>query len=97
MSQKLKQDKKTSKGIGPDQETLKEEMDYWVKDFEKKISRTNDIQTAVDENKQNIDYNYELIKGLQKEIADIKKDMAQMKHYNFIAMKSRPLRDLSEQ
>jgi CRISPR/Cas system-associated exonuclease Cas4 (RecB family) len=75
--------------------SLQEEMDFWVKDFEKKIQRTNDIDLQVNENKQNIEYNYELIKALQKDIKEIKRTLLQLKHYNLIALKSRPLKELN--
>ncbi len=74
--------------------SLKEEMDYWVKDFEKKIRRTSETDILVAENKQNIDYNYELIQGLQKENEKLKKEIDELKHVNLIALKSRPLKSL---
>lgn len=74
--------------------TLKEEMDYWVKDFEKKIRRTSEIDIHVVENKQNIDYNYELIQGLQKENEKLRKEINELKHVSLIALKSRPLKNL---
>jgi ABC-type uncharacterized transport system ATPase subunit len=74
---------------------LKEEMDYWVKEFESKISRTSEINTLAEENKQNIDYNYELIKELQSKILKLEKEIEEVKHFNHIAIKSRPLRELS--
>lgn len=73
---------------------LKEEMDYWVKEFEQKISRTNDYGVQLAENTQNIEYNYELIKELQKEIVALKKEIQEVKHFNHIALKSRPLKEL---
>jgi hypothetical protein len=73
---------------------LQEEMDFWVKDFEKKIERTNELDLQVNENKQNIEYNYELIKSMQKEIKELQKTILQLKHYNIIAMKSRSLKEL---
>jgi len=78
------------------QSKLQEEMDFWVKDFEKKIQRTSEINVQAKENKENIDYNYELIKGLQKEIAELKKEINQVKHYNMIALKSRPLKEMGD-
>jgi len=73
---------------------LQEEMDFWVKDFEKKIQRTNEFDGQINENKQNIDYNYELMTSLKKELEQIKKDIVKLKHYNFIALKSRALKDM---
>jgi peptidoglycan hydrolase CwlO-like protein len=86
-------DKKETKAA-LNQETLLEEMDFWVKDFEKKIQRTSDMQTTVQENKQNIDYNYELIKELQKELTQMKKDITELRHASVIAMRSRPLKQI---
>jgi len=80
----------------PKEKNLKEELDYWVKDFEEKIEKTKDIDLQVSENTQNIDYNYELIKNLQKEIDKLKKDIEEIKHFNFIALKSRPLKSMDE-
>ncbi|MFT4303608.1 MAG: hypothetical protein ACMXYG_03520 [Candidatus Woesearchaeota archaeon] len=91
MSQKLKQNKKAN---SIQEETLKQEMDYWVKDFEKKISRTSDLSKVVEENRLNTDYNYELIKELQKEIEFLKKEISKIKNFNVIAMKSRPLKNM---
>ncbi len=73
---------------------LKEEMDYWVKDFETKIERTSETTTLAEENKQNIDYNYELVKELQKKIQSLEKEIQEVKHFNHIAIKSKPLREM---
>lgn len=73
---------------------LKEEMDYWVKEFETKIKRTSETTTLAEENKQNIDYNYELIKELQQKIVKLEKEINEVKHFNHVALKSRPLREL---
>lgn len=78
------------------QVNLQEEMDFWVKDFEKKIQRTNEFDSQINENKQNIDYNYELIGILKKELEQMKKDIVKLKHYNFIALKSRALKDIDD-
>ena len=76
------------------QVNLQEEMDFWVKDFERKIQRTNEFDNQINDNKQNIDYNYELISGLKKELDQIKKDIVKIKHYNFIALNSKALKDM---
>ncbi|MFT4343358.1 MAG: hypothetical protein ACMXYE_01275 [Candidatus Woesearchaeota archaeon] len=73
---------------------LKEELDYWVKDFEKKIQRTSEQDLRVDENTQNIEYNYELIKELQKDVTQIKKDIAEIRSSLVMALRSRPLKEL---
>ena len=74
---------------------LKEEMDYWVKEFETKIERTSETTTLVEENKQNIDYNYELIKELQNKIKSLEKEIQEVKHFNHVAIKSRPLQEMN--
>lgn len=74
---------------------LKEEMDYWVKEFESKINRTSETNTLAEENKQNIDYNYELIKELQAKIVNLEKEIEEIKHFNTIALKSRPLKEMN--
>lgn len=73
---------------------LKQEMDYWVKDFEKKIQRTSEAEVLISENKQNIDHNYELIQDLQRQINTQKKEIKQLKHHNLVAMKSRQLNEI---
>lgn len=73
---------------------LKEEMDYWVKEFENKIERTSETTSLAEENKQNINYNYELIKELQNKISKMEKEIDQVKHFNNVAMTSRPLNEL---
>ena len=74
---------------------LKEEMDFWVKDFEKKIRRTDDIEGKIEENTGNINHNYELIQDLQKQIKDLKKEINTIKNINTIAMKSRRLNEIN--
>jgi esterase/lipase len=74
---------------------LQEEMDYWVKDFEKKIRRTEEMDLLLKETAQNTDFNYELIKSLQKEIQDLRAQIDKIKSATVIALKSRPLKDMN--
>lgn len=87
----LKDESRQSSG----QSSLKQEMDYWVKDFDHKFKEIGPIRSQMEENKQNIDYNYELIKELKNELQQLRKEIAQLKHFSIIAMKSRPLPDLN--
>lgn len=77
------------------QARLKEEMDFWVKDFEKKIRRTDDIEGKIEENIGNINHNYELIQNLQKQINDLRKEINSIKNINTIAMKSRRINEIN--
>jgi hypothetical protein len=74
---------------------LKQEMDLWVKDFEKKIKRIEEVDVVVSDNIQNINHNYELIQGLQQQVAEIRREIEKVKHINLIAMKSRPLDEIN--
>lgn len=92
MRVQLKQTKFEKSNTG--EAKLQEEMDFWVKDFEKKIQRTEELELKVDETKQNTDFNYELIRELQLQVKELRKDVDKIKHYTFIAMKSRPLKSI---
>jgi hypothetical protein len=73
---------------------LKGELDVWVKDFERKIQRTEEMNLTLNETKSNTDFNYELILQMQKEIQLLRKDVDKLKHYAYVALVSRPLRNI---
>jgi hypothetical protein len=76
-------------------ERLREELDYWVKNSEIKLEAVNKMQFIQNENSDNINHNYELIKEMQIKINSLTKEMEKIKHFNYIAFKRSLLTKIS--
>ena len=68
-------------------ERIKQEMDFWVKEIKKEISKLKDNSNITEELVGDIQHNYELIIELKDEIEYLKQEINAIKVIQIIALK----------
>ena len=68
-------------------EEFKENVDEWIKQIRDEFSQFRHIPKVVDEGIDNIQHNYELMRELQQEVADLKQELRLMKAMQFAFLK----------
>lgn len=67
---------------------LKENMDSWVKEIRGEISGFQEVSYILEENINNTEHNYELIRNLKTEIEDLKSELNALKIIQIATLKS---------
>ena len=70
-------------------DSLKENMDAWVKQIRREFSEFSDVPATVLENIDNIQHNYELIYELKDEIEELKQEINSLKLIQIVSLKSK--------
>lgn len=68
-------------------EEFRENVDDWIKQIRAEFSQFKHIPRVVDEGLENIQHNYELVRELQQEVADLKQELRLMKAMQFAFLK----------
>jgi len=66
---------------------FKENIDAWIKCINAEFSQIKDLSTIINENENNIQYNYELICDLKEELTKIKLELQSMKLIQLICFR----------
>ena len=72
-----------------DIETLRDNVDSWIKQIRREFSDFSDIPSLVTENADNIQHNYELIYELKDEIEELKQEINALKLIQIISLKQK--------
>jgi len=67
---------------------FKENIDSWVKEIKGEISRFQDVPYILEENVDNTQHNYELIKEMRAEIEELKHEINALKIIQIATLKS---------
>ena len=70
-------------------QSFKDEVDLWIKDLKKEISKFIDYSNHVEENIGSIQHNFELIHELKDEIEKLKQEINALKVIQIINLKKR--------
>lgn len=73
-----------------DCEILKENIDFHIKELNRRISELEDLPTIVNENAENIQHNYELIYEIKDEIEELNQGIKDIKLIQIISLKQKP-------
>mgnify|MGYP001613372028 CR=1 FL=1 len=68
---------------------FKDDVDYWIKTIQSKLSDLEQIPAVVNENLINIQHNYELIYELKDQIDDLKAEINAIKLIQIISLKQK--------
>jgi hypothetical protein len=72
-------------------EVFKTNVDSWIKQFKSDLSGLSELPSSFEENNDNIQHNYELIREMRNEIEGLKKEINLLKISHIIMLKEKGL------
>lgn len=60
-------------------EKFKNDVDAWVKELKSEVTKHNEFNEILEENVDNTQHNYELVRGLEAEVEDLKQEIRLLK------------------
>ncbi|MBI2140485.1 hypothetical protein HYU14_06175 [Candidatus Woesearchaeota archaeon] len=81
-----------------EQEVVKftENVDAWIKQIRSEVSQLTDVSSAVEENTNNIQHNYELIYELKDNVERLAEEVKALKMMQLVQIKDRMMRNRAE-
>jgi uncharacterized protein YllA (UPF0747 family) len=78
-----------------DQEVVKftENVDAWIKQIRSEVGQLTDVSSAVEENTNNIQHNYELIYELKDNVERLAEEVKALKLIQLVQIKERMMRN----
>ncbi len=71
-----------------DIEKFKNDVDAWVKELRSEILKTKGFNEVLEENVDNTQHNYELVKSLEAEVDDLKQEVRLLKIANIALLRN---------
>jgi len=71
-----------------DLEKFKTDVDAWVKELRSEVLKTKEFNEILEENVDNTQHNYELVKSLQAELEDLKQEVRLLKIANIALLRN---------
>ncbi len=69
-------------------EDFKKSVDNWIKEVDGRLSKVEHLAPNIEENAGNSNHNYELIKAMQKDIGDMRAEIANIRKMQLLVTKS---------
>ncbi len=76
---------------------FKENVDQWVKEIRHDVSQITDVSNAVNENIENTEHNYELIKEMRMEFEELKHELNALKIIQIASIRAQMKEDNIQQ
>ncbi len=67
--------------------TFKQNVDEWIKDFNKQMQTVTTMADVVDETVENTNHNYELLQHMQKEMENLHQEVKTLKLMQLLVLK----------